>query len=56
MKLQLNFTFYVMMDGGSANHCLMTLILGKNPRPLDHFDFTKCITFVQDIKHCFKKK
>ena len=51
---------YVMMDGGSANRSLMSLILGENPRDQGFttpnvFDFTRSISLVQDIKHCFKK-
>ena len=51
---------YVMMDGGSANRSLTSLLLGEQPRVQKFttpniYDFTRSITLVQDIKHCFKK-
>ena len=49
-----------MMDGGSANRSLTSLVLGESPREqlfttANVYDFTRSISFVQDIKHCFKK-
>ena len=51
---------YVMMDGGSANRSLTSLILGENARAQKFttsnvYDFSRSISLVQDIKHCFKK-
>ena len=51
---------YVMVDGGIDNRSLMALMLGENAREEGFstpnlFDFTRCISLVQDIKHCFKK-
>lgn len=51
---------YIMMDGGSANRSLTSVILGYKPRlqgftTPNVFDFSRSITLVQDIKHCFKK-
>ena len=51
----------ILGEGGSANHSLMSLILRQNTRDqgfttANVFNFTKSITFVQDIKHCFRKK
>ena len=49
-----------MMDGGSANRALTTMLLGDQPRQKafstpNVFDFTRSLAVVQDMKHCFKK-
>ncbi|MEW8547333.1 MAG: hypothetical protein AB2693_27815, partial [Candidatus Thiodiazotropha sp.] len=51
---------YVMMDGGSANRAFMSMLFTDDPRKEGFstpniFDFSRSVSIVQDIKHCFKK-
>ena len=49
-----------MMDGGSANRALSSMLLGEDARQHGFstpnlFDFSRSVSILQDIKHCFKK-
>ena len=52
---------FVMVDGGSANRSLTSLVLAENSRAQglttpNISDISKSITLVQDMKHCTKNK